>query len=313
MGIATAVVVDDAIYLVDCGYGATRQLQRSRLSPSRLRAVFLTHLHSDHVVDIPGLIMFGSVNLVDPDRVIPVYGPGRRGMLPPLSPHAVGTVSPVSAEAPTPGTVDLVRGVCAAFATDLNDRVLNALRPNPESKFPAFDIELPEGIGYHANDSPTPEMDPFEVYRDSLVTVTATLVAHPPVAPAFAFRFENEHGSVVISGDTAPCDNLVKLAQDCDILLHEAIDFGWVERSYDVATPFELASIEHHHRAHTSPEQAVEIAIAAGAHTLALHHLVPGTGSDEAWKHAASLFPGRFLVPEDLDVIVPVPREEKVT
>ena len=70
------------------------------------------------------------------------------------------------------------------------------------------------------------------VHEDENVRVTAILVEHPPVAPAFAFRFDTAEGSVTISGDTAPTQNLVRLARDTDLLMHEAIDFDWVRRGY---------------------------------------------------------------------------------
>ena len=45
-------------------------------------------------------------------------------------------------------------------------------------------------------------MDPVQVYEDELVEVTTILVDHPPMFPAYAFRFETPDGSITISGDT---------------------------------------------------------------------------------------------------------------
>jgi len=59
--------------------------------------------------------------------------------------------------------------------------------------------------------------------QDENVRVTATLVDHPPVFPAFAYRFDASDRSIVISGDTRPCENLVKLAQKVDVLVHSAM------------------------------------------------------------------------------------------
>ena len=69
-------------------------------------------------------------------------------------------------------------------------------------------------------------MDPVVIYPedDRGVSVTATLVQHAPVFPAFGFRFDTPHGSVAFSGDTGPCDNVVRLADGADILVHEVID-----------------------------------------------------------------------------------------
>ncbi|WP_456756760.1 MBL fold metallo-hydrolase [Bradyrhizobium sp. USDA 4011] len=71
-GISSAVAVGDAYYLVDCGEGVGRRLQQA-VSPASsrtvtgpsLRAVFLTHLHSDHTVDYPNLLLFGLFTGLD--------------------------------------------------------------------------------------------------------------------------------------------------------------------------------------------------------------------------------------------------------
>lgn len=268
-----------------------------------LRAVFLTHLHSDHTVDLASLAIFGMFTLAEDQHPIRIIGPGNRGALPPVAPRAVVPPSPVFPEQPTPGTAAMFHHLMAAHAIDLNDRVLDALRPSPLEYFRPEDIRIPEGIGYHANDNPTPDgMQPFEIYADELIAVTATLVRHPPIAPA-AFRFDTAHGSVTISGDTAPCDNLVYLARDTDLLLNEAIDFDWVHSTYAVGGPTAQASIDHHTKSHTSPEQAVDFANTAGAKALALHHLVLGTTPRSVWDAAAARCHSTFVVPDDLDVL----------
>lgn len=304
-GISTAVVVGDAVYLVDAGSGVGNQLMKAGFTPGDLRSIFLTHLHSDHSIDLASLAIFGMFTLTPGKSPISIIGPGDRGALPPASPRAAVTPQPVFPVNPTPGTVDMFNHLMQAYATDLNDRVIDALRPSPMDFFKPFDIQIPDGTGYHPNANPTPEdFPPFEIYRDELVTVTATLVKHPPIAPAFAFRFDTIDGSVTISGDTAPCENLVTLARDTDLLLHEAIDFDWVERAYgSVGTEEARASMDHHRLSHTSAAQAIDIAERAGARALALHHLVPGTTPIEVWLSHARNFPGTYLVPSDLDVI----------
>lgn len=305
-GISTAVVVGDAVYLVDCGRGTSTQFAEAGLDPNQLRGIFLTHLHSDHTVDLAGMLLFGWMmtgqRTTGPVRVL---GPGDRGMLPPLNANAGPDVRPLFEDSPTAGTAEMVEHLFRAHSADLADRMLDSLRPSPYTVFSPADIEIPAGIGYHPNANPSPEgMEPFTVYRDELVTVTATLVVHPPIAPAFAFRFDTVDGSVTISGDTAPSANLVRLAQGTDLLLHEAIDLGWATASYrDVDEATRLATIEHHLKAHTTPQQAGEIAATAGASALALHHLVPGNAERAVWAGAEETFSGPVFVPDDLETI----------
>ncbi|WP_219418175.1 MBL fold metallo-hydrolase [Pseudonocardia nigra] len=302
-GISTAVVVGDAVYLVDCGQGTGRQLARAGLRMDQVRGLFLTHLHSDHVVDLPSLLLFGQFERKDPALPpIAVHGPGGRGALPPVSAHATTTPRPVAPANPTPGTVDLVQQLCAAYATDINDRVFDSLTRPPSDHFDVHDIALPAGIGFNPNGEVAPEMEPFDVYRDDDVEVTATLVAHPPMAPAFAFRFDTPYGSVTVSGDTAPCANLERLAGGTDLLLHEVIDLDLIARRY-TDTAMLNATMDHHRRAHTTARQAGAIAERAGARALALHHLVPADAPHASWFAACETFGGPLYVPDDLDVI----------
>lgn len=304
-GIATAVVVGDATYLIDAGHGVGSQLAKAGLGIPSLRGIFLTHLHSDHTIDLSSLLVFGFLHLPDPDQPpIKIIGPGNRGMAPLASARANVPPQPVSPENPTPGTAEMVDLLFRAYATDINDRVMDSLRPSPLNLFLAEDIELPPGSGFDANRNPTPDIEPFEIYRDELVTVTATLVVHPPIAPAFAFRFQTAAGSVTISGDTAPSQNLVRLAENTDLLLHEAIDFDRMEANYaHESKETAHATMDHHRKSHTSASQAGEIATQARAKNLALHHLSPGNADPEVWMSAEQTFSGPVRVPRDLEVI----------
>lgn len=304
-GIATAVVVDDGFYLVDCGHGVGRQLERAGLSLNDLKGVFITHLHSDHVADLNTLVLFSLYELEQKiGSPIPIFGPGERGMLPSVSQRAKTAPCPVASDDPTPGTSAMFRHLIRAFATDLNDRILDSLRPSPFDLFEVEDIAIPSGVGFHPNDNPTPVMEPFEIFRDANVVVSAILVEHPPVAPAFGYRFETNQGSVAISGDTTFTPNMVRLAHNAGLILHEAIDFDTFENRYankNDATSW--ASMDHHYKSHTSVHDAVRVAKEAGAYRLALHHLGPGNNSANKWNHLAEDYDGEFFVPNDLDVI----------
>lgn len=52
----TVIDHNDTLYMIDCGEGTQRSFQKQRLKFSRLRHIFLTHLHGDHVLGLPGLI-----------------------------------------------------------------------------------------------------------------------------------------------------------------------------------------------------------------------------------------------------------------
>jgi ribonuclease BN (tRNA processing enzyme) len=70
---AQAIVVDDRVYLVDCGDGVARQLALARLPMRNLRAVFITHQHSDHNAGYGPLFLLGWAGGID--RPVDTYGP----------------------------------------------------------------------------------------------------------------------------------------------------------------------------------------------------------------------------------------------
>lgn len=141
------------------------------------------------------------------------------------------------------------------------------------------------------------------VMRDERVTVTSTLVDHPPVVPAFAYRFDAADRSIVISGDTARSDNLLKLAQGADVLVHSVLYVPAVDRLVARVpnAPTLKASIVAHQ---TSVEDAGRLAQAAGVKTLVLSHLVPPDDpvvTDQMWIDAARAhFRGTVILGKDL-------------
>jgi ribonuclease Z len=78
-GSAILVEAADKRLLFDCGRGAVVRLTQAGVSPSEIDGLFLTHLHSDHVVGIPDLWLSGW--FLGRDRPLPVWGPkGTRSM-----------------------------------------------------------------------------------------------------------------------------------------------------------------------------------------------------------------------------------------
>jgi ribonuclease BN (tRNA processing enzyme) len=141
------------------------------------------------------------------------------------------------------------------------------------------------------------------VMRDENVRVTATLVHHPPVVPAFAYRFDGADRSIVISGDTTRSDNLVKLATGAEVLVHAVLYLPAVDRlvaRVPNATALKASIIANQ----TSAEDAGRVAQEAGVKILVLSHLVPADDpevTDQMWIDAARThFRGSVIVGKDL-------------
>jgi ribonuclease BN (tRNA processing enzyme) len=147
---------------------------------------------------------------------------------------------------------------------------------------------------------------PGAVMENADVRVTSARVRHPPIAQAYAYRFDARDRSVVISGDTAYSPELVQLAKDADVLVHEAMYLPGIEAIIrrNVNAP---RLREHLMASHTPTEDVGRVAAEAGVKTLVLSHLVPGDGPpipDAQWAEGvAKHYRGRIIVGRDLMVI----------
>ena len=224
-GISSALVVGDRVFVIDCGRGSPSAFADAGLRFSRLEAVFLTHLHVDHVGDLPGMLLYGWGVRTGDDGPLPpirVYGPPRPHLLPDgdAAFHRETTIHP---ERPAPGSADLVDSLLAGYAYHLNVMPLDARMPDPGALVRAVNIPVRARTGGHPPARLT-------VMEDDAVRVTAIPVMHGHVMPALAYRFDTADGSVVFSGDTTVDDGLIALAQGADILVHQVADLGYLER-----------------------------------------------------------------------------------
>lgn len=293
-GISSAVVVGDRTYVVDLGHGSYEQIHRAGIAS--LEGIFITHLHSDHIAELftlPWLRHGGIQALKGP---IPIYGPGRAGGLPPA--RTGQPASLVNPGNPTPGTVDFIEKSIEAAAYDLNIRIRDEDWPDLRTVLQPQDIALPD-VGASATGNLSPRMRPFKVFENSDVKVTATLVEHPPVFPAFGFRFDTAEGSVVFSGDTGVSENLIELAAGADYLVHEVIALDWV-----AASNVPASLLKHLAESHTDIDKVGAVAESAGVKNLVLNHLVPGDPkavNDGQWRRRAQRgFTGKVHVGHDL-------------
>ena len=150
---------------------------------------------------------------------------------------------------------------------------------------------------------------PGPVMQDDEVKVTSVLVQHPPVTPAFGYRFDFPDRSIAFSGDTTALEAVAQMAKGADLLVHEAMDFPAIEvfvRQQIAAGAGGTveAAMAHMRADHTSAEDAGRIAQEAGVKTLVLSHIGPPSVSDASWQSAAGkYFKGEIIVGHDLAVI----------
>lgn len=106
-------------------------------------------------------------------------------------------------------------------------------------------------------------------------------VDHKPVKHAFGFRFEYARQSVVISGDTRMCENLIRHAENADLLVHEVAWEKGMKDSISQSEGAQRARLERILSYHTSSVDLGKIAALAKVKHLVLSHLMLAGGKPE--------------------------------
>jgi ribonuclease BN (tRNA processing enzyme) len=292
IGISSALKIGNDVYQIDCGLGSLNAFTDAGLKFDQLRSIFITHLHTDHTVDYGSFLFSGGYTASKGKAPVAVYGPGPAGGLPPSQ---VGNPDPATIDPadPTPGLARMTESLQQAYAYTNNIFIRDMGTDDLQKLFAVTEITVPPGSDYRNR---SPKTAPFPVMSDNNVTVTATLVSHYDVYPAFGFRFDLKKSgvSVTFSGDTTKSGNLITLARDTDILVHEA-QFSLDDEYYHNRFPPDYLV-----RSHTSAVQVGEVAAASNAKHLILSHYSPTDLPDSEWTDAiAKNFSGEITVARD--------------
>jgi ribonuclease Z len=251
-GISTLVEAGGQQFLFDAGYGSLAALVQSGRPMDAVTRVFLTHLHSDHVVDLPAWLL------------LPWSAPSERDV-------------PLEVWGPT-GTREMMRDLQRAFSYDIH------VRRDIDEKVSA------KGIEVTAHD-----ISAGVVYDAGGVKITAFLVDHGPVRPAYGYRVDHNGHSVTLSGDTRPSENLVAVSKGVDVLIHEAVNVDALRRL--VPSERLLEAIVAHH---TTADQAAEVFRRAGPKLAVFSH---AEGMPALVEEVNRSYSGRVEAGEDLMVI----------
>ena len=238
--------------LFDCGEGSQLQIVRGGLARGPLDAVFVTHLHGDHLYGLPGLVT--TLAMLEREDPLTIVGPeGLRSMM--------GAIPGIKSDGSLPITfVELAeetehRVVYQAHGVTVEARAI-------EHRVPCWGYRLQEDTrpgsldGEGARAAGITRGDQFEALKrgddvtlaDGTVVASADLLGPPRPGAAFAYVL-----------DTTPCDGGRQLARGADLLMHEAtFTDAHADRAAEVG--------------HSTARQAAEVARDAGARRLLLTH-----------------------------------------
>jgi ribonuclease Z len=258
--------------LIDCGEGTQRQLLRAG-GLSDITDVFITHLHVDHWLGLPGLLQ--TFNLRDRDRPLQLYGPPGLAEVLASMRRVYGRLGfPLEVAELEPGE-GVRRDTLEIQPVNVRHRGLAYGYVLVEDERPGrFDAQLAESLGV------TPGPDFGRLQRGEVVD---------GVRPEQVIGERRAGRKLVVSGDTAPCETLAIAAHHADVLVHEAT-FGEEERERARLT------------AHSTALQAARIAREAEVRLLALTHISARYGGAELRAEARTVFPETEL-PRDFDTI----------
>jgi ribonuclease Z len=253
-GASTLVEAGGERFLFDCGRGATLRLVQAGVPIGSISRLFLTHLHSDHVIQIPDLFLTGWAG---GRRMVPleVWGPD--------------------------GTRSMMDHIQQAFSFDIH------MRRDVDEKIAGA------GIQVVAHD-----IKQGVVFDEHGVKITAFLVDHGLLQPAFGYRIDYGGHSVALSGDTRVSENLIRFAQGVDVLIHEGIDPDLIRNRPDHPRPEAIDAIIAHH---TTAEQAGEV-FSRVKPRLAVYSHAPNT--EAMISKTRKTYSGPLQGPEDLLTIV---------
>lgn len=261
---AQAIVSGDRVYLVDCGDGVARQLRLANLPLDQLRAIFITHQHSDHNAG------YGALLLVA---------------------WASGLPAPIEVHGPPP-LEKMTSLLLEANAFDIRTRMDDEGHPPLAPLLRVQEVALVPGL----------RAKPVEIFRDDRVKVTAVLNNHPPIQQSLALRFDARDRSIVISGDTTYAESVRELARGADVLVHEAL-YGpyWQRRDLPLPARVVRHIVASHTDAADVGKLAAEAGVKTLVLTHLVPSDPPGAVTDQQWLEAAGRhFKGQVVLGKDL-------------
>lgn len=277
----TGVLVNylNQYYLFDCGEGTQRQMRHAGLNFMHVDHVFITHLHADHFLGLGGMIQ--SMDFMERTRPLNIYGPpGTKDVVDCLTTigHFKLDYLSVKVSEVEEGLVydeDNFTITCAKTVHTQNS-VAYCFEEKPHRKFlkqKALNLGVPEGKLF------SKLQDGFEV-----------TVGGKTIKPDQVLSDPTPGRKIVITGDTRPCDNVIKLAKNADVLIHDAtFSQEDAENTQDAA--------------HSTTQEAAEVAKKTGAKKLYLTHISQRyTEPTKLEEEARKIFPQSYVAEDFMQI-----------
>jgi ribonuclease Z len=273
------------LLIFDCGESIQRQMIQAGVGFHRKTKIFITHLHGDHILGLPGLLQ--TMSLLDRERKLEIYGP------PGIEAFVKAIQQTVQFSLTFPLKIQEVKDaniVCEEKEYEVHavwaDHVVPSLayalieKPRPGK----FNSEKAKALGVPEGPLWSKLQHGSAVKLPNGQVVRSEEVVGPP----------RPGRKVVYSGDTRPAENVVELAQSADLLIHDAtFDDELTERAYEDG--------------HSTASQAAEIAGKARVERLILTHISARyKDASVLVEQARRIFPKTDIAEDFMKIVLPL-------
>ena len=282
---AVAVQRGNRLFLFDCGEGIQRQLFTAKIGFRHKLKIFVSHMHGDHVLGLPGLLQ--TMSLFNIKRPIDIYGP--KGLCSFL--QAITTTLRFHLTFPL-----AVREVAEGVVCEAKDYVVRSAWTDHGIPNLAYALKEKERPGkFHPKKALSLGVSEGPLWSRLQHGEAVTLANGKRIVPEQVLGPPRQGRKIVYSGDTRPCDALIMLARDADVLIHEAtFDDELAEKADE--------------NGHSTPSQAALIAQKANVKRLVLTHISSRYSNGQILQEqAAKIFPEVIIAKDFLELKILYP------
>jgi ribonuclease Z len=280
---AIAIMRKREVILFDCGEGTQHRMAAAHVSFNRPTRIFVTHLHGDHVLGLPGLLQ--TMSLLEREIPLQIYGP--RGLA-----SFVGAFTSILGAPTFPLEInELVEEGVAYSGPEYRVEAVRADHDGESWSYGLF--ENPRPGRFHPDRARMLGIPMGPLWRRLQYGERVILDDGRVIEPDEVVDPPREGRRIIYSGDTRPNRGLIGLAEGADILIHEAtFDDGLAERAY--------------RDGHSTARQAAEVALAAGARALILIHISSRyPDASILLEQARAVFPNTMIAADMMEVDLP--------
>lgn len=268
------------IFLFDCGEATQRQLLYTNVSPMKISKIFITHYHGDHILGLPGLLQ--SMSLNGRETKLTIYGPKGLNKIK----DAIYSLGYCAIEYPVE-FVEIDSGIIIENETYF----IEAQRVKHNVPALAYSIEekkKPRFLREKAIELGVPVGPAFgKLHNGEEVEIDGKIIK-----PEQVLGEPRKGTKVTYSGDTRPCEEMIILARDSTLLIHES-------------TFIQKQKLNAEEYGHSTSVDAAYIAKDSNSKELILTHISTRYGDDYAdimLKEAQEIFENTKLAKDFLEI-----------